>query len=1087
MHSAGAAAGACPTRRKLAVDLSRSRQWEVACNDAAPDGAGRGSRESPMTRRNLRSRLGFLAWVLVCVLDVCLATVVSTAQEPEDLWSTVVTQWMDPTGRRPVSYMGWISAQPPHRDMIHEVVVPPREIPPDVQQVWVLVRDALHDDLLAPLDTYTADLVAQGYGVHILVGDFATAAALRSYLQTQYTTNQLVGVVIIGDWPVPWFEMDDDFYGDHSEFPCDLYYMDLDGLWSDQDADGLLDSHVAGTGDLGPEIWVGRLTFSPLTQTAASEADLLTEYFERDHMYRVGQLCHDDQALAYIDDDWSHYDTCGEIDLCTIYGSGQVSIFAEPESTTAADYKVRYLQNYEFIHVMSHGSPGGHGFYENDKVDFNWVSVSDVINDEPWANFYNLFVCSGCRYVESNYLGGWYINTPYGLAAIGSTKTGSMLNFPDFYGVLSTGSTLGDAFKVWFDGQAAGGFELWERQWFYGMTLLGDPTLGPDVIVSDPYEPNDTCATAYDLGTLTTSYTSSEYAHFSDENEDWYSLQVPGAGLLVMETTCIGEGADTVIWLYDACGGALLAADDESGPGSGSRIECAVGPGTYKLLIDQCADHYGSCSNYSFTIELRPIPDITVTGADPIVLTILEGATKDFTGLLSVRNDGQPGSSLGFRIVEQDVTTPTAPAPSATGSRDGLPFSGNPAPGKSLLPKLSEPDSEWTLLLVDPDEAEAGPGDIAYVYAQIHDEVLYFRVVSHEAWDDDYTGLETYIWLDIDQDPATGCASDDLGMYLDDIGAEFCITVHGEAGELWSWSVETAKWHYEDAAVYLSLSPNSSEFGVGIALSQLRGSVLPPGDSGGFDITCWNAWAELADCAPDEGLGHVTYPPSVGFLSCIPDEGTLAVASTSALTLRVAASALSAGDSRRVRLFFMGNDPDELLTRDVVINVVGGTPAVFRVDPSGIVRADGPFYGSAFLTGSADVAEWVTVSEPVEPGDVLELDPWSPGQYRKAVGPCSSLVAGVVSTEPGFALGSPTHYVLPTANAQALLALVGMVPVKACDENGPIALGDLLVPSSIPGYVMRWDDERFPSCMPVGKALGALARGEGAILALLMP
>jgi hypothetical protein len=163
-----------------------------------------------------------------------------------------------------------------------------------------------------------------------------------------------------------------------------------------------------------------------------------------------------------------------------------------------------------------------------------------------------------------------------------------------------------------------------------------------------------------------------------------------------------------------------------------------------------------------------------------------------------------------------------------------------------------------------------------------------------------------------------------------------------------------------------------------------------------------------------------------------------------------------------------------------------GTPAVFRVDAAGNVRADAGFYGTCYYSGSADVAEWVAVSELVEPGDVLELDPANPGLYRRAVGPCSSLVAGVVSTEPGFALGSPTHYVLPTANAQALLALVGMVPVKACDENGPIALGDLLVPSSRPGYVMRWDSERFPTCAPVGKALQELSSGTGVILILLM-
>jgi len=71
-----------------------------------------------------------------------------------------------------------------------------------------------------------------------------------------------------------------------------------------------------------------------------------------------------------------------------------------------------------------------------------------------------------------------------------------------------------------------------------------------------------------------------------------------------------------------------------------------------------------------------------------------------------------------------------------------------------------------------------------------------------------------------------------------------------------------------------------------------------------------------------------------------------------------------------------------------------------------------------------------------------------------------------------------------TSNA-ALLALIGIVPVKACDEGGSIEPGDLLVPASIPGYVKRWDPDS--SCTGfVGKALELLVKGEGLILVLLM-
>jgi len=141
------------------------------------------------------------------------------------------------------------------------------------------------------------------------------------------------------------------------------------------------------------------------------------------------------------------------------------------------------------------------------------------------------------------------------------------------------------------------------------------------------------------------------------------------------------------------------------------------------------------------------------------------------------------------------------------------------------------------------------------------------------------------------------------------------------------------------------------------------------------------------------------------------------------------------------------------------------TPAAFRVDrATGDVCADGAFYGTAFNSGLADVAEWVPVSQSVKPGDVLELDPAQAGHYRKSRGPCSTLVAGVVSTEPGLVLGTnPSTLDFgpstvddgPWTLDSALLALIGIVPIKVTDEGGPIEPGDLLTTSSTSGYAMR--------------------------------
>jgi Tol biopolymer transport system component len=170
------------------------------------------------------------------------------------------------------------------------------------------------------------------------------------------------------------------------------------------------------------------------------------------------------------------------------------------------------------------------------------------------------------------------------------------------------------------------------------------------------------------------------------------------------------------------------------------------------------------------------------------------------------------------------------------------------------------------------------------------------------------------------------------------------------------------------------------------------------------------------------------------------------------------------------------------------------TRAVFRVTEGGNVLADQAYYGAGFLSGFADVAEWVPVSEPVEPGDVLELDPCNPGYYCKSRGPCSALVAGVVSTEPGFVLGTNpstldfgpwTDDSRPWTSDSALLALIGIVPVKVTDEGGPIQPGDLLVTSSTPGYAMRWSNPDPCLCSLVGKALEPMIEEQGVIFVLL--
>ena len=156
------------------------------------------------------------------------------------------------------------------------------------------------------------------------------------------------------------------------------------------------------------------------------------------------------------------------------------------------------------------------------------------------------------------------------------------------------------------------------------------------------------------------------------------------------------------------------------------------------------------------------------------------------------------------------------------------------------------------------------------------------------------------------------------------------------------------------------------------------------------------------------------------------------------------------------------------------------TSAIFRTRATGDLLMDGVLHSAAFATGFADVAEWVASSEPAEPGDLLELDPENPGQCRRTREALSPLVAGIVSSKPGVALGAEA-----ITEGKALLALVGIVPLKVTDEGGTIQPGDLLVSSSTPGHAMRWSGPEPCPCALVGKALEPMTDESGIILVLL--
>jgi hypothetical protein len=333
----------------------------------------------------------------------------------------------------------------------------------------ILVNYDLYPSIQASLDQYIEDVAYEGYFATAYRVKDGTPEELRNFIKSKIP---IVGSLLVGSLPTAWYEMDDDFGNTHSEFPCDLYYMDLNGTWNDPDNDGKFSDSPSG---VQPEIWVGRLW----TPTAnGNDASLINDYFSRNHLFRKGHFSYSNRALAFVDDDWIGFGDCA-LDL--MLPAANIEVFTDPATTSGNRYKAEINQQLAWDQVCAHSSPFGHSFKIPGGTE--WVPntyLRDI--NAPNAYFYNLFACSNALFTQPDYMGGWYIFEKTsalgsdGLLAVGSTKTGSMLAFENFYGPMGNGKVVGDAFVDWW--KAFGStHDLGVRQWHYGMVLLGDPTL----------------------------------------------------------------------------------------------------------------------------------------------------------------------------------------------------------------------------------------------------------------------------------------------------------------------------------------------------------------------------------------------------------------------------------------------------------------------------------------------------------------------------------------------------------------------------------------------------------------------------------
>jgi len=348
------------------------------------------------------------------------------------------------------------------------------------------------------INQYIQDLNYTGYTVVLDSTGAAGVVALKNKISLWYTNFGISGVVLIGNLPYATFYHPAKGTWAAETFLCELFLTDLDGTWTDTNFDTVYDSHTAGTGDIYPEIYLGRIDATSRTLGGLSNDQNIVNLLTKIHNYRIGTNARTHQAMTYIDDDWQAWAN-GTYDnwpawLNKAYPT-RTDIHTPTTTTTAADWLTKMTQNYEWVHLAVHsGSSPAQHYFGPGGIGEGTVTSAQIHAASPEANFYNLYCCSGADTIAADCLATTYLYSGNGsIAVVGTSKTGGMFGGATFYDPLALDKTIGQAFEDWFQTITTVSPADY-LEWFYGMVILGDPFLTIDYDCT-VYQPDVTSTT----------------------------------------------------------------------------------------------------------------------------------------------------------------------------------------------------------------------------------------------------------------------------------------------------------------------------------------------------------------------------------------------------------------------------------------------------------------------------------------------------------------------------------------------------------------------------------------------------------------
>ncbi len=356
------------------------------------------------------------------------------------------------------------------------------ELSPNKGDLLILVDSSFATSLETEIIQLEKDLYNDGWNhTRISVNPNNTPQNVKAMITNQYNSlPDLKAVYLFGHIPVPYSgNLYPDGHADHEgAWPADVYYADMDGVWTDNSVNNTIASssrnqNIPGDGKFDQsivpsalELEICRVDFNNLTNFSLSEELLLAQYLSKAHDFKTGQYIPQEKGLI----DQGNISTFP--DGFAQNGYRNFNSFFGPAGVDSLDYFTTLVSS---SYLWSYGC--GAGAYNSAQGLNNGSRMysSDLASNDILATFTMLF---------GSYFGDWDSGDNLLRSALASGKTlaVSWAGRPNFhYHNMAMGTHLGYAAKISQDKDSdyrsidyGGGFVTGEG---VHVAQFGDPSL----------------------------------------------------------------------------------------------------------------------------------------------------------------------------------------------------------------------------------------------------------------------------------------------------------------------------------------------------------------------------------------------------------------------------------------------------------------------------------------------------------------------------------------------------------------------------------------------------------------------------------